>query len=462
MKSWKRRWKEELNGIVPALRADVKNAPVPVADTASENGGHTAVLARRPKLIAAAAVALAALCALVACLCTLLPSKDGVFVFSIEINPAIGLVADKKGTVTDVVSCNSDADVILAAEGVRENIVGKSVGDAAASYADYAARLGYLNLSAAGSAVRVSVCGSVDSSDVLNGARSALENYFTDNGVYAVVVAESVGIEEISVRCGISAAESPQALAELLGSMKILCTERQAETMTFEQLQALYENDVIENKLLSKLELDLRSNAELLQKNKEDIENLFSLYWQIYGHDDNPATLLKGYWDVIKYYDETDYTPEFAALMSAMESALGEYYSDYGVVIDGFKQLKDVSDGYASVTAEKFAALLENFSYDLFNECSEQLSEILQSAGVVSQKFASLLTLPQTAEEYIGKMYSVLAEEYGLRIKEYESAYAEERPSIGADDYRRYISALVEEYGSLSDYWNVYSENKNF
>ena len=57
--------------------------------------------------------------------------------------------------------------------------------------------------------------------------------------------------------------------------------------------------------------------------------NLYSLYFAILSHEDNPATVWKDYWSVKAVYgDELD--GEFAALVAEMDEALARYEADYG------------------------------------------------------------------------------------------------------------------------------------
>ena len=65
------------------------------------------------------------------------------FVFTIEINPSITLATDKNGIVTDIMSSNADADVILNGAEAESKMKGKKISEAVVWYTDKAARLGY-------------------------------------------------------------------------------------------------------------------------------------------------------------------------------------------------------------------------------------------------------------------------------------------------------------------------------
>lgn len=450
MKSWKKRFNDELENIVPELRADVKNAPIPAGQNINYNGRNTAVKSRN-KIISVIAVAVACLIALIACFVLLLPKKSGEFMFTIEINPAISMVSDGKGTVTQVISSNSDADVILSAEGVRENIIGKKVPDAAVYYADCAAKLGYINFETGGSAVRVSSYGKGKNNVLLDSAKDSLEDYFISKGVFAVVLAENVDKEQFSERSGIPYG-TDESMKKYFTESNLLFSSREAEGLSLNELQDLYGK----NKNLQEfITYELKQNFDKLTKNSEDIQNLFNLYFNIFNHKDNPApSVLKGYWEVKKYYGDK-LIGEFAELVAEMDTALQNYKIDYGVEITNIFQLQSVANSYLSVSIERIAELIENFSYDLFNELSSELFEIMTAAGITSESVSSLIKLPQTVEEYYAKTAALLKTEYGYRADKYKEIYGTERKPVTRAEYDGFIKNIVSQYGTLENYWQA-------
>lgn len=449
MKSWKRRFNEELDKIVPELRADVKNAPISSGGEINYNGGHTAVKSRN-KIISIAAVAVACVITLITCLVLLLPKKSGVFMFTVEINPAITFVSDEQGKVTSVLASNADADVILSADGVKEKIINKNVADAAAYYTDCAAKLGYINLETNGSAVRVSSYGSGKNKTLLNKTKSALEDYFISKGVFAAVLAESVDKEQFLKRSGIPSG-TDREMAKYVSDSATLYLEREANGLTLGELQTLYGNNKSLQNLIS---AELSQNLDKLAKNAEDIQNLVGLYFEIFNHEDNPSPLLKGYWEVKKYYGDI-IDGEFAVLVSEMDTALQSYKDDYGVEITSIFQLQSVANDYVTVSIERIAELVENFSYDVFSELSSGLSEIMAAAGIAGENISSLIKLPQTVEEYFDKAAALLQAENGYRTDKYKDIYEASREPVTRTEYDGFVENIVSRYGSLENYWQA-------
>ena len=164
----------ELDSITPKLSDDVKSAPISLRDGNDINNCGVAVKRRyNSKALIVAAAAILPCLAIVGTV-LLVPKKPSAGVFTVEINPAVSFVTDGD-LVTGVMAVNEDADVVLSVSEVRENIVGKKIDEAVIYYVDCAAKLGYLDISNEGSAVRVSGCKDFNSDKLLDGINGALQ-----------------------------------------------------------------------------------------------------------------------------------------------------------------------------------------------------------------------------------------------------------------------------------------------
>lgn len=452
MKSWKKRWKEELDATVPELRDYIKDAPIPAtADNFVNNGANTAVKARINKTVPIATLIAVLLCTLIACMIVLFPKQAEIFLFEIEINPAISMATDGKGNVTGVIASNPDADVILSTEGVKDNILNRNIAAAAAYYADCAAKLGYIDLSVGGSVVRISGCSNGKGEDLLSNAKSALEDYFARKGVFVAVLSETVSVEEFGNRSGIDKS-ALKDIARFIAENDTLYSDRQAQGMSLQELQSLYGSAVVENKLFDTVKDTIFDNLEKLQKNASDIQNLIEIYTQIYSHDDNPAALLKDYWEVKKYYGN-ELSGDFALIMQSMEDALAKYKQDYGVEISSIFELKDAAESYLSVSVESMEKLLEDFTNQTLLDYGSAICEIMRAAGLATEDITSIMSLPETVDEYYEKTVALVRKEYEYRLGEYKNTYEEIREPISREEYDRHIEEIIMEYGSLNEYW---------
>lgn len=265
MKSWKKRWEIELDSAVPKLDDSVLDAPIPTNnEEIVQNGGGTATKSRNNKFLPLTAVAVAMICALVALLAILLPKGTAdSFLFEVEINPAISVVTDEDGKVTSVMASNADADVVLASQGVLDNMIGKDFAAAVEYYADYSAKLGYLDMDADVCAMRISGCEKGD--EILNNAKSALETHFADKGIVMAVVCENVSKEEFCNRSGIDL-EKAKDISQFIKDSEVLYADRISQNLTVADLQTLYSSALVDSQMFESIKGVIKENVETLER----------------------------------------------------------------------------------------------------------------------------------------------------------------------------------------------------
>ena len=454
MKNWKKSWLNELDSITPKLSDEVKSAPIPARDGNVINDSGVAVKRRynsKALIVAAAAILL---CLAIVGTVLLVPKKPSAGVFTVEINPAVSLVTDGD-LVTGVMAVNEDADVVLSVSEVRENIVGKKIDEAVIYYVDCAAKLGYLDFSNDGSAVRVSGCKDFGSDKLLDGINGALQNYFTHKGVYAVAITESVDFAEYKARSGFAQGDSLADIIGTVGGGKTLSLERSAENKSAEQLQLSYKQligDYDEFMLVQ-----VKDNVNKIVESAADVRALRRLNEEIEQSADNPSFLLKDYWSVKSYYAVAAYTREFSALMDEMETALTEYKNNYGVEFaDKWAVIAaDTKLDRLPVPLEELQEWLDGLTAGIIEKFSALLSDIMEIAGVLDEGIGELMKLPSNVTEFVAKSTEILQRDFNKRIDEYKATYEQVRQEIAADDYASYLNGIAERYGSLGEYWNA-------
>ena len=350
---------------------------------------------------------------------------------------------------------NEDADVVLSVSEVRENIVGKKIDEAVIYYVDCAAKLGYLDFSNDGSAVRVSGCKDFGSDKLLDGINGALQNYFTHKGVYAVAITESVDFAEYKARSGFAQGDSLADIIGVVGEGKTLSLERSAENKSAEQLQLSYKQligDYDEFMLVQ-----VKDNVNKIVESAADVRALRRLNEAIEQSADNPSFLLKDYWSVKSYYAVAAYTQEFSALMDEMETALTEYKNNYGVEFaDKWAVISaDTKLDRLPVPLEELQEWLDGLTAGIIEKFSALLSDIMEIAGVLDEGIGELMKLPSNVTEFVAKSTEILQRDFNKRIDEYKATYEQVRQEITADDYASYINGIAERYGSLGEYWNA-------
>lgn len=456
MKSWKKIWFDELDKITPELSDEVKNAPIPAQTVDSvANQGGVAVASRNNNRNLWIVLASVLLCIAIIVTIVLVTPKSGVRLFTVEINPAVSFAVDNRGNVTNVIAVNEDADVILSMQDVRNNIVGKDINQAVKYYTDCAARLGYLNFDKVGSAVRVSGC-EKNTERLLEGISASLQDYFTSKGVYAVVVADIVSVEEYCERSGMDKTKSFKDLEKAVKDSQTLVSQRNAQSMTKEQLQSSYKKLVgdYDEFMLS----HIRENIDRIIQNATAVSKLYELNGNIEESEDNPSTLLKDYWSVKTFYPDTSqYSVEFSALMSQMEAELASYKQQYGAEFANKWELFAANTKYSQlpVPLEELKVWLDSITENIVGMFSDILSDIMEIAGVLDETIGELMKLPATVEEYVAKTAGALQRNFERRLAEYNEIYVKAREEISAGDYSEFINGIISQYGSLNEYWQV-------
>lgn len=243
MKSWKKRWSNELSETMPPLRQDVKDEPLVCIQTTAEEQRSPFkawFMTYKKRFFASVAACVAAIVAFCTALPLLFPTTDNVPAHAptalyLEINPSVLFSVDEKGEIAAVFSGNTDADMILSEQARVDEIVGKRATEGVKVFVDYAAQLGYLDLNAQ-SAVRLSGLNEND----LTGMVKGIEEYFCEKGAYVVVVNETLTLPEFCERAGFETFSDVSSLVESINRANPLYSERQVEGKTEEEVQSIY------------------------------------------------------------------------------------------------------------------------------------------------------------------------------------------------------------------------------
>jgi len=457
MKSWKKQLKNEFDNAVPALKDEVRNAPIM---TRPENEKFEAekrpVIGRRIGIGAAFgafALVIAFVCLSAFGVFNSVTPEPNKFVIALEINPAVAFVTDGNGVVINVTALNDDADVILSGESLSTDMKNKRLTEAIVAYTDCAAKLGYLDLTAAKNAVRIS--GSSGAGEKLTAnASESLKNYFRSKGIYAVVVEDFIGVKNLCGRLGVNETDSLDELTESLCNLSELYGARLSEDASSEELKNLYKTYVVGAQTLEIVREELLENISAVISNAQMVQQICLRNYEIMMHKDNPFNPLPvDYWR-IKKYPNANYTSEFAALMSETEYLLDEYEKKFGKAIMSLDELKSVADVYSSLSGMNLEEAFSSLSLADFQASTKNYIGILKNIGFDVTALESLLTAPVTEREYIAQLQTLLSELFKSRTEQNKSVYEQPREAISESDYEKFINDIKKEYGSLEAFWN--------
>lgn len=461
MKSWKTRWKSELDERIPELKPEIMNAPIV---TASDGQEERIAAKEKPagifeRLLGTvrgkrAFVGALAAVAVVICVCLgvfLRPTggKAQVSAFALEINPKAAFSVSADGVVTNAVALNADADVILSNEECLGEIIGKSRTEAARAFVDCAARLGFVNLSD-GDAVKVVGCDSAPD-DVAD----AIKGYFMDKGSFVVVLSEKVNVESFCDLGGFSVGKTLEKTIEGIAGADTIFSKREADGVEGSELAELYERVFGEDGRIAALKKFLLDSKSALESGIEAVGALIAKNEEIEAHEDNPNLIVKDYWSVLSFGND-DYTEQFGALMGEMQHMLDSYISVYGVQIEGLVALQAMGSFFAEEIVEVVTALIERFDFDVF---ASHLEGITRLFGYVGCDIESASNAPTTTEEYLCRINDYFEYCYEEMTAQFAEIYEEQRERISRDSYDNYINNVIAQYGSLEQFWQAQKNN---
>ena len=259
MTSWKTRWQNELDRLLPALRQDVKDAPLPYKTIEEKPSFKDWLATHKKRFIATIATGMATVVALAVGLPIALSSPDSLTAvapsaYLVEINPRAVFTVDTAGKISAVIAVNSDADMIVSDQTRRSEIIGKTPEEGIQVFVDYAARLGYLDFGG-GSAVRISGC---NAKEKLAAVVAALEGYLRSKGAYTAVIQEQVAADDFCERAGLPIAYTYKDLTASLGELPYLYTDR----ITGDNEQAETWQDAYQEVVGEKLEATIEQTIE--------------------------------------------------------------------------------------------------------------------------------------------------------------------------------------------------------
>lgn len=461
MKSWKKQLKNEFDKAVPALRDEVRNAPIltaPETDGSAVQNGNLLVRRRLLGGSACFVLLLALAFALMGIFGVFRKQPDAPafekFVFGFEINPAAAFITDQNGKVLSVKALNADADILLSDTGVLDQIEGRPLPAALAAYTDSALKLGYLDLSAAQSAVRLS-SSTEAGKNLMAGAADSLQTYFRTNGIYAAVVQNTLAVKDLCARLGVEETDDLAALTGSLESLSALAGERVSGDVDEQELQRLYKTYILGAPTLEWVRGELLDNIQKIVQNAQMLQKISFCALRIMTHKDNPCLLPADYWYIRKHYAPADYSEDFAGQMKEMEELLAKYQQTFGVEITGTEELKAAVEAYASLLdAEELKQLFTSLTLEDFQNSAPRYVAILKNIGFDVSALDRLLNVPSDWQAYTEKLRSVREELCRARTEQYKTVYQQPRTEISEDDYTAFINGLLKKYGSLEDFWN--------
>ena len=329
-KELKRLLEKELDALTPSMSEKVRKAPVLKTEEKREKSAHKIDVRPvkrniRPYIYGAVAAVLVIAIALAVIIPGVFGGGEDVTptysagYLRMDINPSVEIVYDSNNKATVVKSANSDADVLLSDE-LRAQLKGMPVDQAAATIADEAGKLGYIEPEEQ-DALKITVVAGTDkqSEEVASKATAAIENTFMERGIFVAVLAVKENADWLAEQYGTVSGDLKQAVngvAEKADNYFQQLAEKNQNGL--EALRQYYEKEVFEY-LKDILEAEcakISRTRVILHEIKsinDDISEYTGLGW--FG----------GYWETVND-EKWQSDPAMVEKFERMESALKKLY----------------------------------------------------------------------------------------------------------------------------------------
>lgn len=461
-KELKRLLEKELDALTPSMSEKVRKAPVLKTEEKREKSAHKIDVRPvkrniRPYIYGAVAAVLVIAIALAVIIPGVFGGGEDVTptysagYLRMDINPSVEIVYDSNNKVTVVKSANSDADVLLSDE-LRAQLKGMPVDQAAATIADEAGKLGYIEPEEQ-DALKITVVAGTDkqSEEVASKATAAIENTFMERGIFVAVLAVKENADWLAEQYGTVSGDLKQAVngvAEKADNYFQQLAEKNQNGL--EALRQYYEKEVFEylKDLLEAECAKISRTRVILHEIKsinDDISEYTGLGW--FG----------GYWETVND-EKWQSDPAMVEKFERMESALKKLYDlrEDDITFSSSMGLDTVVGLYDEFVNEDWISGLGNATLD---ELKGKLDDIVNALESLNVQITSTIRdavafVPSTVEDFLDGTENVIN---GMRAELsdiYYEYYSEDREEYSREDYDDFYLAIVNEYGSLEAYWN--------
>lgn len=461
-KELKRLLEKELDALTPSMSEKVRKAPVLKTEEKREKSAHKIDVRPvkrniRPYIYGAVAAVLVIAIALAVIIPGVFGGGEDVTptysagYLRMDINPSVEIVYDSNNKVTAVKSANSDADVLLSDE-LRAQLKGMPVDQAAATIADEAGKLGYIEPEEQ-DALKITVVAGTDkqSEEVASKATAAIENTFMERGIFVAVLAVKENADWLAEQYGTVSGDLKQAVngvAEKADNYFRQLAEKNQNGL--EALRQYYEKEVFEylKDLLEAECAKISRTRVILHEIKsinDDISEYTGLGW--FG----------GYWETVND-EKWQSDPAMVEKFERMESALKKLYDlrEDDITFSSSMGLDTVVGLYDEFVNEDWISGLGNATLDELKGKLDDIVNALESLNVeiTSAIRDAIAFVPATFEDFIDGTENVINSMRAELSDIYYEYYSEDREEYSREDYDDFYLTIVNEYGSLEAYWN--------
>ncbi|MGM9969209.1 MAG: hypothetical protein ACI35S_02300 [Anaeroplasma sp.] len=347
--------------------------------------------------------------------------------YVVEINPQVMLSTDLNGNICEVKSGNYDADELLLLIG--DNLVGMDINDGISYISSTALEIGYFDANDE-NAMKISST----NEDSLAIIKANLTHMFCNQGYYVAIITSKFDENE----------------------------NKFDNLNSFSYLNEVNEDDFINAYMNNYYKDYLKQQIIAIYQMDEYINKLYDIYNYLINDDKIPS-LIKDYWYLMENKDSIKFDIDISNKLLEFEEYIMKYYELSGIMINDYIDLKFYKNKLSIIknTTNSLIDVLDVIDAESLFETINNLIVLFDKvAPSISNGLRKYNIIPQNIDEYYETVISISIEKINKKIANYKDEYVSEKTQITNDDYFKFENKIINDYGSLENFYKDKEKNK--
>ena len=363
--------------------------------------------------------------------------------YMLEVNPTILFTVDEDDNVVDLKSGNTDADSVLVSLDTTK-LVGSPVCEVVEVVTDELIEMGYFSTQSQ-NAIKLS---SLDNENQQQASLigSKLSNLFCQKGYFVAVIEDQIDITEFNEKYNVQLKDT-QGLREYFDSLE--CLSYQNKKLTDDQIKDEYKNNYLNNYLSELITLELDN----IEKSSDLVLEIYNTYNEILESDEIRFPI-KDYFQIDKMnLDITN--SKVKEKFIKMEELLNSYHELTGNEITNSLELISIKNKHELIYVDEIKEKLEKInSFINDNEFDAWINNMVELLDLDNKyNINDIIKSPDSVEELEEKINTINNKINENKKEKFKNEFNESKEKITEDQYKDYIDSIIEEHGSLSDFW---------
>lgn len=363
--------------------------------------------------------------------------------YMLEVNPTILFTVDEDDNVVDLKSGNTDADSVLVSLDTTK-LVGSPVCEVIEEVTEELIEMGYFSTQNK-NAIKLS---SLDNENQPQASliSSKLSTLFCQKGYFVAVIEDEIDIAEFNEKYNVQLKDA-EGLRKYFDSLEGLSYKN--KKLTDDQIKAEYKNNYLNNYLSDLITLELDN----IEKASDLILQIYNIYIEILESDEIRFPI-KDYFQIDKMNLDI-LNLKMKKKFIEMKELLDSYYELTGNEITNSLELISIKNKHELIFVDQIKEKLEKINTFINeNEFEAWINNIVQLLDLDNKyNINDIIKSPDSVEELEEKINTINNKINENKKEKFKSEFNESKDKITEEQYKDYIDSIIEEHGSLSDFW---------